>query len=95
MTTTTQITNIAHLLDLGAYVGEFADDYDMDAVRKDYVTMLNDELATTGDSGIVILDNGDVIAELDMADRARDIDWADFTNERNVGPIFDKHESTA
>jgi hypothetical protein len=93
--TTTQITNIGHLLDLTAYAGEFVGDYDMDAVHADYVTMLNDELATTGDSGIVICNNGDVVAELDMADRAREIDWRDFTNERNVVPIFERHDRTS
>lgn len=91
MATTTQITNIAHLLDLTDYAGEFIGDYDMDAVHRDYVELLNCDLP----DGIDLLANGDVIADLSLADQARDIDWVDFTNERNVESIFDRHDKTA
>jgi hypothetical protein len=95
MATTTQITNIAHELDLTDYAGEFIDDYDMDAVHADYVQLLNDDLAGNGYRSVRILANGDVIAELDEADAAREIDWRDLTNERNVAPIFERHDRTA
>ena len=88
MTTTTHITNIAHLLDLTDYVGDFADDYDMDAARADYVSLLNCGLPVR----ITLYANGDVIAETWLADRARDIDWADLANERDIAPIFERHE---
>jgi hypothetical protein len=88
--TTTHITNIAHMLDLTDYAGDFIDDYDMATVHADYVSMLNCDLP----DGITLHANGDVIAELPLADQARDIDWADLTNERNVQPIFERHDLT-
>lgn len=91
MSTTTQITNISHLLDLTDYAGEFIADYDMDAVHADYVELLNCDLP----DGITLYANGDVIADVDLADEARDIDWADLTNRRAVDPIFERHDRTA
>lgn len=89
--TTTQITNVAHLLDLTAYAGDFVADYDMDAVRRDYVSMLNCELP----DGITLHASGDVYALVELADYARNIDWADLTNERDLAPIFQRHDRTA
>lgn len=89
--TTTQITNIAHLLDLTAYAGQFIDDYDMDAVHADYVSLLNCDLP----DGITLYPNGDVIAQVELADQARAIDWDDLTNERNVAAIFEPHDRTS
>jgi hypothetical protein len=94
MATTTQITNIAAKLDLTAYAGDFVADFDMDAVHADYVQLLNDDLAAAGYRSVQILTNGDVIAELDEADKARDIDWDDLTNERVVEDIFERHDVT-
>lgn len=89
--TTTQITNIAAKLDLTAYAGDFIADYDMDAVHADYVSLLNCDLP----DGITLCANGDVIAEVELADQARDIDWHDLTNELDVAPIFERHDRTA
>jgi hypothetical protein len=86
--TTTQITNIAQYLDLTAYAGDFVEDYDMDAVHADYVSLINCDLP----DGITLCRNGDVIAEVELADQAREIDWSDLTNERNVEPIFERHQ---
>ncbi len=91
MSTTTQITNISHLLDgLTDYAGEFIADYDMDAVRADYVSMLNCDLP----DGITLYANGDVIADLDSADYAWDIDWDDLMDRRPLDGIFDRHDIT-
>ena len=87
---TTQITNIAHKLDLTDYVGEFIDDYDMDAVYCDYVSMLNGDLP----DGITLTRNGDVYAEVELADEARDIDWDEFIEDHDVAPIFERHGKT-
>mgnify|MGYP001559894208 CR=1 FL=1 len=89
--TTTQITNITHLLDLTAYAGDFIADYDMDAVHTDYVSMLNCDLPV----GIDLYANGDVIAQVELADQARDIDWKAFVDDRDAAPIFERHDRTA
>jgi hypothetical protein len=88
MATTTQITNIAHKLDLTTYAGEFVDDYDMDGVHRDYVSALNCELP----DGITLYANGDVIAELPLADQAREIDWDEFGDRVPVDEIFERHD---
>lgn len=86
-----QITNIAAKLDLTAYAGDFVDDYDMDAVHADYVSALNCELPV----GITLYANGDVIAEVEFADKAREIDWDDLTNRVPADGIFERHDKTA
>ena len=86
--TTTQITNIAHLLDLTDYVNEFAGDYDMDAVHRDYVAAVE---RSAGD-GITICGNGDVIADVDVADKARDIDWGALVEEVDIDAILQRHD---
>ena len=91
MTTTTQITNIAHLLDLTDYVNDFADDYDMDAVHRDYVQAVEDSVF----DGITICLNGDVIAELRMAGIARDIDWGDIVEGVDIDSILQRHDKSA
>lgn len=91
MTTTTQITNIAHLLDLTPYAGDFIDDYDMTAVYADYLAAVNEEILL---DGVQVLFNGDVIATVDTADDARDIDWKAVTDHVNAAPIFERHDVT-
>ena len=94
MATTTQITNIAAKLYLGDYIGEFAGDYDMDAVHADFVSALNCDLP----DGITLCANGDVIAELPLASQARDIDWDTFVNdtgEAKLIRILERHDRTA
>jgi hypothetical protein len=86
--TTTQITNIAHLLDLTAYAGDFIADYDMDAVHAEYVAALNESAG----AGITVHANGDVIAEIDRADVARDIDWKALADGIDAAPIFERHD---
>lgn len=85
--TTTEITNIAHLLELDAYYGDYADDYDTDAIRADYVDALND---LAGD-GVIVTASGLVYADLDYADQARDIDWRELAESIDLDPIAFKH----
>lgn len=89
--TTTHVTNIAHLLDLTAYAGDFIDDYDMDAVNADYLAAVNDEILL---DGVVVCGNGDVIAPVDSADDARSIDWEMVTGHIKVQAIFERHDVT-
>jgi hypothetical protein len=91
MITTTPITNIADLLDLTNYAGDFLADYDMDAIRSEYVAAI---AAAAGD-GIHVYANGDVIADLDRADNARDLDWRELTERIDVAAIFERHDRTA
>lgn len=88
MATTTQITNIDRLLDLNDYVNEFVDDYNMDAVHRDYVRAIED----AAPDGITICLNGDVIAELGVAEIARDIDWEEIVGNIDIDKILERHE---
>lgn len=88
--TTTQITNIAHLLDLDDYAGDYIDDYDMDAVRSDFVDQLNWDVI----DDITILANGDVVAHIDAADDARAFDWKAFVDSHDPAPHFERHDLT-
>lgn len=89
--TTTQITNISHLLDLDAYAGDFLTDYDMDAVRADYLAQLNHDIP----DGIVVYTNGDVIAEIKLAGVARQLDWRLLADGIDAAPIFERHDVTS
>ena len=92
MPTTTQITNIAEKLDLTAYAGDFVGDYDMVAVHTEYVERINQWLP----AGITVANNGDVFAELEMVDRAREFAWDCFLDEEiTAEDIFERHDRTA
>lgn len=90
MTTTTYITDISHDLDLTDYAGDFVADYDMDAIHSDWV----DEIQARLPQGVTLLGNGQVIAELDVADAAREINWGELLEDIDVAPIFERHEKT-
>jgi len=98
--TTTQLGNIADLLDLNDYVGEFVDHYDMDAVHADYAAAVQDLLP----DGVTLLGNGDVLAECDMRgnslvdwssvpqDYTRAIDWETLTERIDLDAILERHD---
>lgn len=88
MPTTTQVMNIAHLLDLTDYVNEFADDYDMEAVHRDYVRAVENSVF----DGITVCLNGDVIAELRMVGIARAIDWEAIVDGVDIDAILQRHD---
>jgi len=94
MTTTTRITNIARELDLTAYVGEFIGDYDMPAVYVEYVYQLNCDIP----DWVTVYGNGDVIADADHADQAREIDWyavlKTFSESGQLDRILQRHDRT-
>lgn len=87
MTTTIRITDIAHLLDLTDYAGELLDDYDMDAVRRDFVA----ELQAAVFDGITITASGEVYAEARMAGVAWSLDWDCLAEGIDPAPIFERH----
>jgi|GEM_PF-564703 len=89
--TSTPITNIADLFDLSAYAGDFIGDYDMPAVTRAYISAIGD----LAPDGVLVFANGDVIAELDVADEARHINWKELADSIDVAPIFRAHERPA
>lgn len=91
MTTTTQIANIGHLLDLADYAGDLLADYDMDEVRSDYV----DEIQARLPQGVTLLGNGEVIADVDVAEQARELDWDGILEDIDVAPVFERHDKSA
>lgn len=88
MTTTTQVTNISDKLDLTAFAGDFITEYDIDAVHRDYVS----ELACKLPEGITLCNNGDVIADVELADDARDLDWDYLASLVPVADIFERNQ---
>jgi len=87
--TTTLITELPRQeLDLSGYAGDFADDFDMAEVQADYVSLINSRLP----HGVTLHANGQVYATVEMADRAREINWRDLLNGLDVEPIFERHE---
>ncbi len=86
--TTTQITTIN--IDLTPVVGEFADDFDMDAVVRDYL----DELArvVADQAPVSITRNGDVYVDVEHAEAAREIDWHEADGAVNIEPILRRNE---
>ena len=90
MTTTTEV-GTTDILDVPpAYFGEFADDYDHDAIRSDYQDAINELLP----EGVHLALNGAVIAELDVADEARAIDWNEIARLIDFDAIIQRHDRT-
>lgn len=91
MPTTTDITDIGDQLDLTTYAGDFAQDYDWDAVKADYIDAINREVP----EGVTVYGNGQVIAEVgEAADAARELDWHELLESIDVAPIFQRHDVT-
>lgn len=86
--TTTHITDIGHLLDLAGVYGDYAADFDTDAVLSDYVSALDDAAG----EGVHVTRSGVVYAEVDQADRARELDWKALADDIDVTAILDRHQ---
>ncbi len=86
--TTMQITTIN--IDLTPVVGEFAEDFDMDAVVRDYL----DELArvVADQAPVSIARSGDVYVDVKYAEAAREIDWHEADGAVNIEPILRRNE---
>ena len=90
MTTTTEI-GTTDILDVpGEYYGSFVDDYDHTAIRAEYRDAINGLLP----EGVHLALNGAVIAELDVADEARAIDWNEIAEEIDFDAIVQRHDRT-
>ncbi len=89
--TTTQITTIN--IDLTPALGEFADDFDMDAVVREYL----DELAriVADQAPVTVARNGDVYVDVEYAEAAREIDWHEADGAVNIEPILLRNERPA
>jgi hypothetical protein len=90
-TITTHVASIADLLDLSAYAGDFADDFDWAAVDAEVVDALN---AETPD-GVTVTASGEVYAELPVADEAREIDWRSLIDSVDLDTILQRHDLRA
>lgn len=89
--TTTEITNVSQMLDLSDWYGDFAGDFDTEAVRAEYVAALN---AAAG-AGVYVTASGIVYAELEDADRACDIDWRELADSIDLDAIAQRHDKSA
>lgn len=87
--TTTQITTID--LDISPLAGDFASDYDWDAITSNYAEAL---ASACGVEGVTICLNGDVIATVEQADLAREIDWREVAESVDASAILSAHETT-
>ena len=86
--TTIEITT-TDILDIpGEYYGDHVDDYDHDAIRSDYRDAIQELLP----AGVVLALNGQVFAELDVADEARQIDWRKIAEEVDFDAIVARHD---
>jgi hypothetical protein len=86
--TTSEITT-TDILDVpGEYYGDHVDDYDHDAIRSDYRDAIQELLP----AGVVLALNGQVFAELDVADEARAINWAEIAEAVDFDAIVARHD---
>lgn len=85
---TTLPGDIYEALTLGAVVGDYADDYDLDAARDAYIDAINDLLP----DGATLSDNGIVHAPSDVIDEVRDLDWHALADQVDVDAILARHE---
>ena len=70
------------------YFGDYAADYDIDAINDAVCDALNELLP----EGITIARNSMIFADIDMADEARDLDFAELLEQVDVDAIVQKHE---
>ena len=81
--TTTEILEIP-----GEYYGDYVDDYDHEAIRADY----RDAIQALLPDGVYLMANGLVIAEDDVADEARAIDFQSIAESVDFDAIIQRHD---
>jgi len=91
MTTTTQITDLTDLLDLSDTFGIYADDYDTDAVRDDFIAALQAAAQRIAPS-VTVHRNGMVFAAVEDAASAREIAWTTLAEGIDITPMLAAHE---
>lgn len=84
--TTTTVTTYDYRVP-AEYYGDQFDRIDTAAVDADVLDALNDLLP----EGIRLAANGDVIADVDMADEAREIDWAELVANVAIDDVIAEH----
>lgn len=72
------------------YFGDFSDDYDHVAIGTDYLAAINEQLPDR----VTFHAGGDLIAELDAADTARDLDLTEIAEGIDFGEIAARHDRT-
>lgn len=89
--TTTQITTFDYTIP-GEYFGDFADDYDIDAINDEVCDAINDAIP----AGVVLAYNGMVFAEVDLTDVAEALDFDEIILQQiDVDAIISRHEIVA
>ena len=84
--TTTQLPSID--IDLNNYVGDFVDDYDMDAVHAGYAAALEALLP----EGVYITRYGDVFADVTVLDQLAEIDIDELREQIDIDAILARNE---
>ena len=87
--TTTQIGSFDYTIPAEFY-GDYAGDFDTDAINAEILTKLNAMLP----DGVTIAANGMIFAEVDLADAAREIDFAELLDAIDVATIANAHDVT-
>ena len=92
--TTTEITNISDMLDLGDLFGEYAADFDVEAITDNLLKMMRIAAREFAPS-VTIARNGLVFADVDDADAARAINWAELAETANAGSWVESFDGDA
>ena len=90
MTTTTQTGTVDYRV-AADYYGDFAHEYDTEAIDAEVLAQLN--ILTP--EGVSVAANGMVFATIEAADEAREIDWRELLDQIDVDAIMIKHEIRA
>lgn len=84
--TTTQLReNRFELLAIDDWFGDYAQDYDVEAIRWDLMNLINERLP----EGFTLFLTGEVIANVDALDV--EVDWGSLTTEDDLIALADKH----
>ena len=87
--TTTQLGTFDYTVPAEFY-GDYASDYDIDAINTEVLDRLNTLLP----EGVTIARNGMIFAEVEVADAAREIDYRELLDMVDADAIAAEHEVT-
>ena len=87
--TTTQIGTFDYTIP-AEFFGDYAGTFDIDAINDEVLDELNAMLPR----GVTVARNGMIFAEVEMADEAREIDFAELLDAIDVATIANAHEVT-
>jgi hypothetical protein len=85
------VTDISQYLDLTGIYGDYADNYDTDAIRTDYINAV-EACARRIIPDLTVTENGQIVVNVEDIETAHAIDWRELVYSIDITPFLEAHD---